>query len=930
MNNVYVNWKISGAKLATRSAMRSDAFGIGFDFDITYTDEEAEEAAQEAEENGLSGPHQIEETTYADELIEVEEATGLEAMVATLLNVIANFLNWTISQIFNQAITIDDLVFNNYSETTITYFKNPSELNKNERSTIIWGMDKNDEGRGGLRETINQFYNIFRTLALMVYMILLLYMGIRIIISSTGEKKAQYKQLFMYWVIGAMILFLYPYVMKYTIELNNIFVEIIRSSVGSSNGALKRVTIKEGGYSDGDGGVVYSGVNLEDTPFSGGESSDYMTSIAAKANKSKRFAMALSYIILTWQLITLIVHYYKRVFMIGFLIVIFPLVAASYAVDKVADGKSQSFNKWNKEFILNVFIQSFHAIVYVFVCSTALTAATGDYDFILIIIGVTFLFTGEEIIKKIFSQESPAGTNQSLAKTAAKTMAVAAVGKKIVGGVTKSVVGKDSAVNRIRSGIADIRASGAQERAFDTMAQPNNANPGANLTGTQAAMQDINDRRDAALQDVEDRYTNGQIGATERDQERANIEAQARAEQARAAAIGNAVAAINNPQNRSAEELANAYALLQREMENNPDATLNTIMSDCNLSADQLQGMQNAGLQVLSMVANGVTDTVEIERNMKITLGYYLEGQDEATKTKYEEMFLANMRMYGVNRGYTRSGTMNEVSNIMDDVNELSNSFTGFDLGISAEEANNRINREIANRQNILDAAMARVATTDSDDVEKGLASDLAVLDARSDGTHSLKEQWQAMERINLEAEHSDMTRAMMEDMDTDFEVMRHTMALKVLESDEFTDEEKEEARRVADEYAANARLGLYDDEISIHDIIANRANADSMDRVVNDLNSARMASNQMEREITQEIATDILAIRNVDIYEGTLDRTTPLLEGKTKEEIHRQYRGRWGRALKRAMGYSGATKTTRELDQKAMEREQNYYRHLR
>ena len=49
--------------------------------------------------------------------------------------------------------------------------------------------------------------------------------------------------------------------------------------------------------------------------------------IANDANESGKLAIAIVYLILTWQLTTLLVHYYKRVFMVGFLIAIFPLVA---------------------------------------------------------------------------------------------------------------------------------------------------------------------------------------------------------------------------------------------------------------------------------------------------------------------------------------------------------------------------------------------------------------------------------------------------------------------------------------------------------------------------------------------------------------------------------------------------------------------------
>jgi hypothetical protein len=44
--------------------------------------------------------------------------------------------------------------------------------------------------------------------------------------------------------------------------------------------------------------------------------------------------------------------------MVGFLILISPLITISYAIDKMGDGRAQALNNWFKEFIYNVIIQS--------------------------------------------------------------------------------------------------------------------------------------------------------------------------------------------------------------------------------------------------------------------------------------------------------------------------------------------------------------------------------------------------------------------------------------------------------------------------------------------------------------------------------------------------------------------------------------------
>ena len=291
-----------------------------------------------------------------------------EAMFADFFNGVANAINWLIAIPIGYQITIDDVVFNKYPATKIDYFQS---LRDGESSEIIWGTDGN--GNGGLSHTVNECYSFFNKIAVLVYMVMLVYMGLRIILSSTGQSLSHYKTLFMYWVVGVAILFFYPFAMKYIIKINNTFVGMVEANKGSSYVAVQdRNSIPA---------VTPTSIwtlNFSKNPFDGA-GNDYMAMIANDANQTRRLALSLAYIILTWQLITLILHYYKRLFMVGFLIAIFPLVAMFYALDKIGDGKSQAFDHWNKEFMLNVLIQSFHAVVYVFVCGSIGATRTGAY-----------------------------------------------------------------------------------------------------------------------------------------------------------------------------------------------------------------------------------------------------------------------------------------------------------------------------------------------------------------------------------------------------------------------------------------------------------------------------------------------------------------------------------------------------------------------
>ena len=56
----------------------------------------------------------------------------------------------------------------------------------------------------------------------------------------------------------------------------------------------------------------------------------------------------------------------------AFLTIIAPLVAMTYPIDKITDGKAQAFNMWLKEYIYNALIQPFHLIIYTVMVGTAM------------------------------------------------------------------------------------------------------------------------------------------------------------------------------------------------------------------------------------------------------------------------------------------------------------------------------------------------------------------------------------------------------------------------------------------------------------------------------------------------------------------------------------------------------------------------------
>lgn len=106
------------------------------------------------------------------------------------------------------------------------------------------------------------------------------------------------------------------------------------------------------------------------------------------------------YSVVFWFLVAIqfkfFMSYFRRVITIGFLIIIAPLISVIYPIDKLGDGKSQSFSVWLNEFCMNIFIQPIHAIVYIVFMFTASEIASRS-----ILVALMFLLALTKIEKII-------------------------------------------------------------------------------------------------------------------------------------------------------------------------------------------------------------------------------------------------------------------------------------------------------------------------------------------------------------------------------------------------------------------------------------------------------------------------------------------------------------------------------------------------
>lgn len=260
-------------------------------------------------------------------------------------------------------LTPDDIIFSGANGTdidliSINFFGNASGVTK----TVSDGIAK--------------WYFALRNLAIIVSLVVLIYVGIRMAISSVASEKAKYKQMLKDWALGFAMLFVLHYLIVAVIALNREFVNLIYSMnnpvTGSSN---LRDLVK----------VAEKGI------FSG-----YVTT---------GYGSLLVYGIIVGITVAFFIQYVKRFFTVGFLIAISPLITVTYSIDKMGDGKSQALNVWLREFIFNVVIQPFHCIIYVLLCSAAINSLSngpGLKEIVVAVAALLFVFKAEDIVKNIF------------------------------------------------------------------------------------------------------------------------------------------------------------------------------------------------------------------------------------------------------------------------------------------------------------------------------------------------------------------------------------------------------------------------------------------------------------------------------------------------------------------------------------------------
>lgn len=309
----------------------------------------------------------------------------------------------------------------------------------------IINPNSSNSAASSLQPIVSSWYIALRNFAIIAMLSILVYVGIRIILSSTVTDKVKYKQLLIDWLIAICLLFFMHYIMSFAITIveevtkslkASIYVPVIELDLSNYNipsGSEKELTIQQ---VDAAGGGSYDTEHIKwATDFTGlarfraqldydndTSSADYV----AEGGKA-RLAYTIIYVVLVIYTVMFVFQYLKRLIYIIFLTMIAPLVAMTYPIDKINDGSAQAFNMWLKEYIFNLLIQPFHLLIYSMLIGSAIELATNHLIYALAVLG--FMLPAEKILRKFFGFEKAGVGSSFLGGAVGGAMVMQAIGK---------------------------------------------------------------------------------------------------------------------------------------------------------------------------------------------------------------------------------------------------------------------------------------------------------------------------------------------------------------------------------------------------------------------------------------------------------------------------------------------------------------------
>ncbi len=299
-------------------------------------------------------------------------------------------------------VNVESILFNRVPILNANIFDslNPDpedKVEKIEQDTKT--QKKNNKVVRAVKNGVAKWYYILRLVAIIFMLLLLIFVGIKMAISTIASEKAIYKQMLVDWVVGMIIVFSIHYVMILIFNLNDSVVEGLEPLLSEKSS----IQLEEFQYGIENEETTYD--ELETTLYESARTRAYSLSL------TDGFTGMVIYGVLVYYAWRFAIMYFIRVFNIMILTLIAPIIATSYAVNKVLTGKSKIFSSWLLEYIINVIIQIFHVIIYVSFVSIALKLSLESLPGVMLaFVMLHVMLEAEKVLRTIFKMSGAKGS----------------------------------------------------------------------------------------------------------------------------------------------------------------------------------------------------------------------------------------------------------------------------------------------------------------------------------------------------------------------------------------------------------------------------------------------------------------------------------------------------------------------------------------
>lgn len=313
------------------------------------------------------------------------------------------------------AISPEEIFQNKIGVLDVNFF-NPNPYGETELANGAV-VEEQTSTASALQATISSWYLTLRNFAMVVLLIVLLYIGIRIVASSASQERAKYKEKLFSWIVAMCLLVFMHYIMSVAVTIVEAVSEGINQinnniAIGMENLDDYYVEVQD---EEGENQYVEATTYFNENNLVEGGQYVWPTNLLGKIRIEmqleptgvsedniilRKMGYTVLYLMLVFYTVAFLVVYLKRTIMLAFLTMIAPLVAMTYPLDKMNDGNAQAFNMWLKEYIFNLLIQPFHLILYTMLVGSAIEFATDNLIYSVVAIG--FIFQAEKLLRKFF------------------------------------------------------------------------------------------------------------------------------------------------------------------------------------------------------------------------------------------------------------------------------------------------------------------------------------------------------------------------------------------------------------------------------------------------------------------------------------------------------------------------------------------------